>query len=69
MTEINWDCYLDPPHYEIDWEVYEVIEIDGESYIIEKEEEIDTSFIEEEDEELRQLIKKEPKEYKEGKIW
>lgn len=58
---IDWDCYLDPPSFEIDWEVYEEVEIDGKYYLIEKETEIDTSFVEEEDEEIRHLIQSEPK--------
>lgn len=60
MSDINWEFELDPPYYEIDWEVYEEIEIDGEYYIIEKEDEIDTSFVEMEDEEIRHLIRSEP---------
>lgn len=62
MTDINWDCYIDPPNIEIDWDSYIEIEIDGEYYLCEKtdEDDIDTSFIEEEDEEIHYLIQSEP---------
>ena len=58
--DINWDCYIDPP-YDERADHIEVDE-DGRAYLFgEPLDDLDTSFIENEDEEIKELIKKEPK--------
>lgn len=57
--DINWDCYIDPP-YDERADHIEVDE-DGRAYLFgEPLDDLDTSFIENEDEEIKELIKKEP---------
>lgn len=54
---INWDSHLEPPHYEIDWDSYVEVLIDGEWRLVEiEDDEIDTTFVEIEEAELEDLI-------------
>ena len=60
---IDWDCYVDPPHIEHDITYKEnKVYVDGIlTYIItDEDEEIDVSFSEEEKIELEELLKTEP---------
>ena len=50
-SDINWDCYIDPP-YPDDREIDEI------------ERQIHSDFIEMEDEEIEALLKTEPKNYR-----
>ena len=56
---IRWDSHLEPPCNEI--EIEEPFEIDGSEYIEEEPPEYPW-FLEEEDEQIKRLIQKEPKE-------
>ena len=52
-SDINWDCYIDPPYYEPN---------DEEIFLMEQE--INKEFAEIEEEEIKALLKKEPKNYR-----
>ena len=67
---IEWDCYVDPPHIEHDITYSEnKVYVDGIlTYIITDEDErIDVSFSEEEKIELEELLKTEPVNSKNNK--
>ena len=51
--DINWDCYIDPPYCE-----------PNDEDIFRMEQEINKEFTELEEEEIKALLKKEPKKYR-----
>ena len=58
MSEINWDCYLDPPY---DERAEHIVEKDGRIFLDGEDitDDFDYDFVRQEDEEIQSIVKTE----------